>query len=91
VQNSENRLPDKLTVFENKIRIQENTRLTKWLKMLKSWEQYFPNSEKLRKRVYKGIPNAVRGEVWCRLLNINRVKQEQDGMRSSIVIDIFTK
>ncbi|CAG2115921.1 unnamed protein product, partial [Medioppia subpectinata] len=75
----DNRLPEKLSDFENKIRVQENTRLNKWLKMLKSWEQYFPNSDKLRTRVYKGIPNAVRGEVWARLLNISRLKQEQDG------------
>ncbi|CAG2161966.1 unnamed protein product [Oppiella nova] len=75
----DNRLPEKLSDFENKIRAQENTRLSKWLKMLKSWEQYFPNSDKLRTRVYKGIPNAVRGEVWARLLNISRLKQEQDG------------
>ncbi|CAG2181625.1 unnamed protein product, partial [Oppiella nova] len=79
LHSSDNRLPEKLSDFENKIRAQENTRLSKWLKMLKSWEQYFPNSDKLRTRVYKGIPNAVRGEVWARLLNISRLKLEQDG------------
>ena len=33
-----------------------------------------------------GIPNAVRGEVWSRLLNIHRLKQEQEGMSYSRVI-----
>lgn len=47
--------------------------------MLKTWDQYFPDSEKLRSRTYKGIPNALRGEVWGRLLSINTLKQEQSG------------
>ena len=79
--------------------------------MLKSWEQYFPNSEKLRTRVYKGlnihlfiqlfifylifikwigIPNAVRGEVWARLFNVQRLKQEQDGTPHIILNHYFT-
>lgn len=47
--------------------------------MLKTWDQYFPESEKLRTRTYKGIPNALRGEVWGRLLSINTLKVEQSG------------
>lgn len=73
------RLPERLPEFETKIKNKENTRLNKWLKMLKSWDQFFPDSEKLRTRTYKGIPNALRGEVWSRLLNINMLKQEQSG------------
>lgn len=61
------------------LKIQENRRLNKWLKMVKSWDQYFPNSEKLRSRTYKGIPNALRGSVWGRLLNVNQLKLEQSG------------
>ncbi|KAH9400773.1 hypothetical protein TYRP_002348 [Tyrophagus putrescentiae] len=73
------RLPDRLPDYENKIKNQENSRLNKWLKMLKTWDQYFPDNEKLRSRTYKGIPNALRGEVWGRLLSINTLKQEQSG------------
>lgn len=29
--------------------------------------------------MYKGIPNAVRGEVWCRVLDVTQIKQEQEG------------
>ncbi|XP_027196575.2 LOW QUALITY PROTEIN: uncharacterized protein LOC113791055 [Dermatophagoides pteronyssinus] len=74
-----NRLPDRLPEYETKLKLQENSRLTKWLKMLKQWDQYYPDSEKLRSRIYKGIPNALRGEVWGRLLNIQQLKQEQSG------------
>ncbi|XP_022253446.1 USP6 N-terminal-like protein isoform X2 [Limulus polyphemus] len=71
-------LPERLTAHETKVREMENERLNKWMKMLKSWEKY-SNRDKLKRRVYKGIPNAVRGEVWARLLDIHRVKQEQEG------------
>lgn len=47
--------------------------------MLEQWDKYFPNSEKLRKRVYKGIPNSLRGEVWTRLMEVPQVKKEQEG------------
>ena len=47
--------------------------------MLEQWDKYFPNNEKLRKRVYKGIPNSLRGEVWTRLMEVPQVKKEQEG------------
>lgn len=74
----DHRLPEKLTAHEAKLRELENERLNKWLKMIKNWDKY-SNGEKLKRRIYKGIPNAVRGEVWCRILDIARVKEEQEG------------
>jgi hypothetical protein len=50
----------------------------KWLKMLKNWDQ-FSTSEKMRRRIYKGIPEKLRGQVWSRLLNIETVREEQRG------------
>lgn len=74
-----NRLPEKLSEYETKLLAQENNRLNKWVKMLKSWEQFFPNSEKLRSRTYKGVPNRMRGEVWKRLLDVPTMLSEQQG------------
>ncbi|ESO88918.1 hypothetical protein LOTGIDRAFT_72266, partial [Lottia gigantea] len=54
-------------------------RTQKWVKMLKNWDKYYPG-EKFTRRVYKGIPDRLRGEVWVRLLNINKVKAEQQGI-----------
>ncbi|XP_065455508.1 USP6 N-terminal-like protein isoform X6 [Chrysemys picta bellii] len=53
----------------------EIERTTKWLKMLKSWEKY-KNSEKFHRRIYKGIPLQLRGEIWCLLLDVPKMKEE---------------
>ncbi|XP_040886301.1 USP6 N-terminal-like protein isoform X1 [Toxotes jaculatrix] len=71
----ENELPSYDSV-EEKQRHTEVERTTKWLKMLKSWDKY-KNSEKLVRRIYKGIPLQLRGEVWCLLLDIPKIKEEK--------------
>ncbi|CAH1251264.1 USP6NL [Branchiostoma lanceolatum] len=71
-------LPER-DVKEEKLKVLEVERVPKWLKMLKNWDKYV-NSDKLHKRVYKGIPHSLRGEVWSRLLDIAKIKQEQDGI-----------
>lgn len=75
------RLPRKLDAVEAKQRQVEVEREKKWLKMTKAWDKYF-GSDKVRmliRRVYKGIPDKLRGEVWSRFLELNRVKEEQQG------------
>ncbi|KAM8910491.1 USP6 N-terminal-like protein [Spinachia spinachia] len=61
---------------EEKQKHVEVERTSKWLKMLESWDKY-KNSEKLVRRVYKGIPLQLRGKVWCLLLDIPKVKEEK--------------
>lgn len=73
------RLPEKYTDHEAKVRDQETVRIGKWLKMLASWDKYYPTTEKLRRRMYKGVPNAVRATVWLRVLDVARIKAEQEG------------
>ncbi|XP_028254963.1 USP6 N-terminal-like protein isoform X1 [Parambassis ranga] len=71
----ENELPSYDSVEERQ-KHTEVERTTKWLKMLKSWDKY-KNSEKLVRRIYKGIPLQLRGEVWCLLLDIPKIKEEK--------------
>ncbi|XP_069375877.1 USP6 N-terminal-like protein isoform X2 [Paralichthys olivaceus] len=71
----QNELPSYDSV-EEKQKHTEVERTSKWLKMLKSWDKY-KNSEKLVRRVYKGIPLQLRGEVWCLLLDIPKIKEEK--------------
>ncbi|XP_075967584.1 USP6 N-terminal-like protein isoform X1 [Anarhichas minor] len=70
-----NELPSYDSVEEKQKHV-EVERTGKWLKMLKSWDKY-KNSDKLVRRVYKGIPLQLRGEVWCLLLDIPKMKEEK--------------
>ncbi|XP_069688330.1 USP6 N-terminal-like protein isoform X3 [Periplaneta americana] len=72
------RLPQKADPHELRLRQVEMERVKKWLKMLKNWET-MSTSEKLRRRIYKGIPNSLRGQVWSQLLNLETVRVEQQG------------
>ncbi|XP_072309920.1 USP6 N-terminal-like protein isoform X2 [Eucyclogobius newberryi] len=71
----ENELPSYDSV-EEKQKHTEVERTSKWLKMLKSWDKY-KNSDKLARRIYKGIPLQLRGEVWCLLLDVPKIKKEK--------------
>ncbi|XP_034032769.1 USP6 N-terminal-like protein isoform X2 [Thalassophryne amazonica] len=66
------------SALEEKQKLHEIERVEKWLKMVKKWDKY-RNSEKLVKRVYKGIPLQLRGQAWALLLDIEKVKKENAG------------
>ncbi|KAF7224770.1 TBC1 domain family member 10B [Nothobranchius furzeri] len=66
------------TAVEEKQKLQEIERVEKWLKMVKKWNKY-KNSDKLAKRVYKGIPLQLRGQAWALLLDLEKVKQDNEG------------
>ncbi|KYN34093.1 USP6 N-terminal-like protein [Trachymyrmex septentrionalis] len=72
------RLPQKRDAFEVKLHHVEMERLKKWEKMTKQWDSA-STKEKLRRRIYKGIPNRFRGQVWILLLGIKNLKKEQAG------------
>ncbi|KAG9331101.1 hypothetical protein JZ751_020259 [Albula glossodonta] len=46
--------------------------------MVKKWDKY-RNSERMFRRVYKGIPLQLRGQVWSLLLDVEKVKMENAG------------
>ncbi|XP_049863917.1 USP6 N-terminal-like protein isoform X2 [Schistocerca gregaria] len=56
----------------------EMERVKKWLKMINSWETAV-TTEKMRRRLFKGIPNSLRGQVWALLLNVKAIKEENKG------------
>ncbi|KAL4613459.1 USP6 N-terminal-like protein [Arapaima gigas] len=66
------------SVLEEKQKLQEIERVAKWVKMAKKWDKY-RNSDKMPRRVYKGIPLQLRGQVWCLLLDVAKVKEENVG------------
>lgn len=75
---SDKRLPQKPDSYEVKLHHVEMERLKKWEKMTKQWDNA-STKEKLRRRIYKGIPNRFRGQVWTLLLGIKNLKKEQAG------------
>lgn len=72
------RLPQSRSKEEEKRLEIELSRIPKWLKMIKSWDKYL-DKDKFVKRIYKGIPDRFRGEVWANLLFLSKIKEEQRG------------
>ncbi|CAN9507298.1 unnamed protein product [Ophioblennius macclurei] len=66
------------TAYEEKRKQLEVQRAEKWLKMVKKWEKY-RSSERMVKRVYKGIPLQLRGRAWALLLDVDKAKMENQG------------
>ncbi|KAK0138352.1 USP6 N-terminal-like protein [Merluccius polli] len=63
---------------EEKQKHLEVERVEKWLKMVKKWDKY-RHSDKMEKRVYKGIPLQLRGQAWALLLDLEKVKRDNAG------------
>ncbi|KAM9366766.1 USP6 N-terminal-like protein isoform 2-T2 [Symphorus nematophorus] len=66
------------TAHEEKRKQLEIERAEKWLKMVKKWEKY-KNSDRMVKRVYKGIPLQLKGRAWALMLDVERTKKENEG------------
>ncbi|KAF7649994.1 hypothetical protein LDENG_00133070 [Lucifuga dentata] len=66
------------TAHEEKRKQQEVERVQKWLKMVKKWDKY-KNSDRMVKRVYKGVPLQLRGHVWTLMLDVEKTKKENEG------------
>ncbi|XP_077301898.1 USP6 N-terminal-like protein [Arctopsyche grandis] len=71
------RLPQKADTNDRTLQV-EMERIKKWLKMLRNWD--IPSTmDKLERRIFKGIPNKLRSQTWCKLLNLNQVKSDNVG------------
>lgn len=57
----------------------EGTRALKWNKMMRKWDRYSSRTSKLRSRLYKGIPDCVRGEAWKLLCNSGKLRNTNTG------------
>lgn len=64
------RLPKKVTYQSDTSFEVQLEREKKWLLMMKRWNKK-DTAEKLRKRVFKGIPNKLRSAAWQKLLKID--------------------
>jgi len=61
----------------------EMSRVDKWTRMDKEKNKWFPpyskNHDKMIERVWKGVPERFRGRLWSILLDLEKIKQEQQG------------
>lgn len=56
---------------------EQKVRLEKWQNMLSKWVKYKSKSQKkLKSRVRKGIPDSLRGQVWCDFAEIKKLKDQ---------------
>ncbi|CAH8623453.1 unnamed protein product [Schistosoma rodhaini] len=88
-----NGLTKKERIVESKYRKNDIRRVDKWLKMISRWEEVdslwhrmYRNgraSEKLTRRIFKGIPDRFRMTVWPLLLCVTDIKNKNK--------DIYTK
>lgn len=69
------RLPQKTGPQKVNIEVE---REKKWVKMLTNWDSP-ATKEKLHRRIYKGIPNSLRIKVWCKLMDVNKIKSANPG------------
>ncbi|XP_039652098.1 USP6 N-terminal-like protein [Perca fluviatilis] len=67
-----------VTAHEEKRKQLEIERAEKWLKMVKKWDKY-KNSDRMVKRVYKGLPLQLRGRAWALMLDVERAKNDNQG------------
>ncbi len=51
----------------------ERERALKWSHMVSNWDR-FEGTDRLHRRVNKGIPNSIRGEVWKHVLQLDKVR-----------------
>lgn len=78
------RLPQKPNPNEQKAKSIELERVKKWLKMLNKWNAK-ETKEKLRSRVYKGIPDKLRSKVWMKLLNLDEVMADKKNVYQNML------
>ena len=84
---SDNRLPDvsKRTERERKQIEQERARAMKWADMTrpekcrKYFEPHAKYREKMINRIYKGVPDSMRGRLWTLLLRVDEEKEKYPG------------
>jgi hypothetical protein len=66
-------------------------RIKKWNSMMGSWELSKKRRKLLSKRLRKGVPDPVRGNVWAMLGNVPRMKQKHPNLYDEMVHQTTTE
>lgn len=74
---------DEIEKKEKEVEVQ---RAQKWLKMLKNFEKFASLSrEKLQRRIYKGIPDKLRGAIWLKLLRVEESMEKNPNVYNKML------
>lgn len=82
------RLSQKADPHEMRLKQIEMERVKKWLKMLSAWNST-STTDKLKRRIYKGIPDSLRGKVWAKLLDLDAAKLREKFGKYEVSLKIF--
>ena len=63
-------------VIPEKVVQLERERALKWSHMVRNWDR-FVGTDRLHRRVNKGIPDSIRGEVWKHVLGLETVRLDR--------------
>lgn len=63
-------------------------RAQKWLKMRDNWKK-ISNTEKLHRRIFKGIPDKLRREIYIKMLNVEE-SMKQNPREYQRILEIAT-
>lgn len=73
-------LSNEFDEHEKKEKLVEIQRAQKWLKMVNNWNKFvLANKEKLQRRIYKGIPDKLRREIWMKMLKVDSQMETNKG------------
>jgi hypothetical protein len=64
----------------------ESRETEKWVAMLADWDNVNPKT--LKRRIRRGIPDALRPDVWLRLLDVDEIKHEIGGKPGKLALHI---
>ena len=53
----------------------DRERALKWSHMVRNWDR-FEGTDRLHRRVNKGIPDSIRGEVWKHVLQLEKIRSD---------------
>ena len=64
----------------------ENVKLKEWLEITPYFENYMKkNRNKLKKKIRKGIPDSLRGDIWMKISGTDKLRQGREKLYNDLI------
>ena len=64
----------------------ENVKLKEWLEITPYFENYMQkNRNKLKKKIRKGIPDSLRGDIWMKISGTDKLRQGREKLYNDLI------